>query len=43
MKIYSNEYITDFDKLKHAIIGFEFEFYTDSSYFKLLELLNNNR
>ena len=42
MKIYSNEYITDFDKLKHAIIGFEFEFYTDSSYFKLLELLNNN-
>jgi len=41
MKIYSNEYITDFDKLKHAIIGFEFEFYTDRSYFKLLELLNN--
>jgi hypothetical protein len=41
MKIYSNEYITDFDKLKHAIIGFEFEFYTDRSYFKLLELLSN--
>ena len=41
MKIYSNEYITDFEKLKHAIIGFEFEFYTDRSYFKLLELLNN--
>lgn len=41
MKIYSNEYITDFDKLKNAIIGFEFEFYTDRSYFKLLELLNN--
>ena len=41
MRIYSNEYITDFDKLKNAIIGFEFEFYTDRSYFKLLELLNN--
>jgi len=41
MKIYSNEYITDFSKLKNAIIGFEFEFYTDRSYFKLLELLNN--
>lgn len=41
MKIYSNEYITDFNKLKNAIIGFEFEFYTNRSYFKLLELLNN--
>ena len=41
MKIYSNEFITDFDKLKNAIIGFEFEFYTDRSYFKLLEMLNN--
>ena len=41
MKIYSNEYITDFNKLKNAVIGFEFEFYTDKSYFKLLELLNN--
>jgi hypothetical protein len=42
MKIYSNEYITDFDKLKNAIIGFEFEFYTERSYYKLLELLNNS-
>jgi hypothetical protein len=41
MKIYSNEYITDFNKLKNAVIGFEFEFYTERSYFKLLELLNN--
>lgn len=41
MKVYSNEYITDFNKLKNAIIGFEFEFYTDRSYYKLLELLNN--
>ena len=40
MKIYSNEYITDFDKLKNAVIGFEFEFYTDRSYYKLLELFN---
>lgn len=42
MKIYSNEYITNIDKLKNAIVGFEFEFYTDRSYFKLLELLNNS-
>ena len=41
MKVYSNEYITDFDKLKNAIVGFEFEFYTERSYYKLLELLNN--
>lgn len=41
MKIYSNEYITDFNKLKNAIVGFEFEFYTERSYYKLLELLNN--
>jgi len=41
MKIYSNEYITDFNKLKNSVIGFEFEFYTDKSYFKLIELLNN--
>lgn len=41
MKVYSNEYITDFNKLKNAIIGFEFEFYTERSYYKLLELLNN--
>lgn len=42
MKVYSNEYITDFNKLKNSIIGFEFEFYTERSYFKLLELLNNS-
>lgn len=41
MKVYSNDYITNFDKLKNAIVGFEFEFYTDRSYYKLLELLNN--
>jgi hypothetical protein len=41
MKIYSNEYITDFNKLKSAVVGFEFEFYTERSYYKLLELLNN--
>lgn len=40
MKIYSNEYIKDFNKLKNSVIGFEFEFYTDMSYYKLLELLN---
>ena len=41
MKVFSNEYINDFEKLKNAVVGFEFEFYTDRSYYKLLELLNN--
>jgi len=41
MKVFSTKYINDFEKLKNAIVGFEFEFYTDKSYYKLLELLNN--
>jgi len=41
MKVFSSEYIKDFEKLRNAIVGFEFEFYTDRSYYKLLELLNN--
>ncbi len=40
MEKFTNKYIKNFDILKKAILGFEFEFYTDKSYYKLLELLN---
>lgn len=40
MDKFTNKYIGSYDILKKAIIGFEFEFYTDRSYYKLLELLN---
>lgn len=40
MDKFTNKYIGSFDILKKAILGFEFEFYTDRSYYKLLELLN---
>jgi tRNA-2-methylthio-N6-dimethylallyladenosine synthase len=38
---YTDKYINKFNILNNAIIGFEFEFYTDKPYHKLLELLNN--
>ena len=41
MKKFSNEYLNDFDKLKDSVIGFEFEFYTNKSYYKLMEYLGN--
>jgi hypothetical protein len=37
---FTDKYINNFDILKNAIVGFEFEFYTDRPYYKLLELLN---
>lgn len=40
MDKYTDKYINKFDILKHAIVGFEFEFYCDRPYYKLLELLN---
>jgi uncharacterized protein YjbI with pentapeptide repeats len=40
MDKFTNKYINSFDILKKAVVGFEFEFYTDKSYYKLLELLN---
>jgi len=40
MEKYSDKYINKYDILKHARIGFEFEFFTDRPYYKLLELLN---
>ncbi len=42
MKKFSNEYLNDFNKLKDSVIGFEFEFYTNKSYYKLMEYLGNN-
>jgi len=40
MEKFTNKYIKNFDILKKAVLGFEFEFYTDRSYYKLLELMN---
>ena len=41
MQKYSEKYINDSDILKKAIIGIEFEFFTnDISFYKTLELLN---
>lgn len=40
MRKFSNHYINDFSILEKSKIGFEFEFYTDKSYYKLLEYLN---
>ena len=40
MDKYTDKYINKFDILKYAIIGFEFEFYCDRPYHKLLELFN---
>ena len=40
MKTFSDYYINYYNILKKAIIGFEFEFYSDKSYYKLLESLN---
>jgi len=40
MDKFSNKYINSFDILKKSVVGFEFEFYTKHSFYKLLELLN---
>jgi hypothetical protein len=40
MKNFSDYYINYNSILKNAIVGFEFEFYTSKSYYKLLEKLN---
>ena len=40
MQKFSNYYINYYQKLIKSIVGFEFEFYTDKSYYKLLELFN---
>jgi len=40
MDTFSNKYINFFNILKKSVVGFEFEFYTNRSFFRLLELLN---
>ena len=40
MDTFSNKYIGFFDILKKSIVGFEFEFYAERSFYRLLELLN---
>ena len=40
MKKFSDKYLNNINILKTAIVGFEFEFYADKSYYKLLEYLN---
>lgn len=41
MKKYSDKFLNQSQKLKNAVVGFEFEFYMkDLSYYKTLELLN---
>jgi hypothetical protein len=44
MSNFSSKYLNDFNILKNAFIGFEFEFFTKDniSYYKLLEKLNNS-
>lgn len=40
MDKFSNKYINQFDILKNSVVGFEFEFYANRSFYRLLELLN---
>lgn len=40
MKKFSDKYLNDVEILKHAVVGFEFEFYTRHPYYKFLELMN---
>ena len=40
MQSFTNKFINDYKQLSHAVIGFEFEFYTKHTYIKILELLN---
>lgn len=40
MLSFSNKYINQYNLLTNAVIGFEFEFFTDYSYVKLMELVN---
>lgn len=40
MDKFTDKYINSFDILKNAVVGFEFEFFTEKPYYKLLELLN---
>lgn len=41
MKKYSDKYLKNYKILSKAILGFEFECYFDKSFYKVLEMLNN--
>lgn len=41
MKKYSDKYLSNYKTLGKATIGFEFECYFNSSFYKILELMNN--
>jgi hypothetical protein len=40
MKSFSNSFLNDYDSLKNAVIGFEFEFYSNINYPLTLEVFN---
>jgi hypothetical protein len=42
MKKFSDKYLNNWKILDNAIVGFEFEFYCEKSFYKLLEYLNNS-
>lgn len=42
MRKYSDKYLNNYKVLSKAIIGFEFECYFNTSFYKILELLNND-
>lgn len=42
MKKYSDKYLNNYKILSKAVLGFEFECYFNSSFYKILELLNND-
>ena len=42
MDKFSDKYLNNHHILRNAICGFEFEFFTEKSYYKLLEYLNND-
>lgn len=42
VKTFTDKYLNNIDVLKNAIIGFEFEFYSEHSYYILLDILNHD-
>jgi hypothetical protein len=40
LETFSNKYLNNFDILQKAIVGFEFEFYSNKPFYKLLEKFN---
>lgn len=42
MNTFNDNFLNSWKDLQHAFIGFEFEFYSEHSFIKVLELLNNH-